>query len=426
MRLPLLLSLVASAAFAQAASGVRCLDDDCETLVRTAGRAPLFSFASPTAFIGYKAYAGLPASDGCYPAASVTGTKGEALTFTRATTRFCPTDGTTNEATGVMCSSGEVCIRSLSGKRGIDIFRSGTNLALQSEGFDDAAWTKAAAAPATTPTVTANSVACPPGISGSAERIQVTACPSNSYSVVYQATASKTNSLWMKGNASTPTVSICSSVAGGSCSQKVLTTEWVRYSLNNAATGTMVVGCDNEPGLAGSGNTGAADFFACGAQAETGAYLTPYVATAGASATRNAEVATFGGVTVPVVVSMAADVAFGTGWTGQAASYNVILAARTGAADYILLGNSSGFAGVEANPGSKVSRDVVALSAFPRWWAYQTASALGAGHGATAFATTTTSAYTPAPLSVGHWNSTLHIDGLVSNICVDPDPARCR
>jgi hypothetical protein len=81
----MLASLAGLAAWGQAASGVSLVEvgEDDFAFRSTGITAPLFSFASPTAFRGYPAYSGLPATDGCKSAASVTGTKGEALTFTR-------------------------------------------------------------------------------------------------------------------------------------------------------------------------------------------------------------------------------------------------------------------------------------------------------------------------------------------------------
>lgn len=110
--------------------------------------APLFSFASSVNYAGYAAKTGIGA-DGCK--ATITATKGEAVTFTRATTRFCPADS--DETSGTMCASGEACIE----QGGVSVFNfDSTNSCLRSEELENAVYSDTG-----TPTVTADTYAAP-------------------------------------------------------------------------------------------------------------------------------------------------------------------------------------------------------------------------------------------------------------------------
>ena len=399
--------------------------------------APLFSFAVPApGYKGYAAsYAGLPATDGCYPAASVTGTKGEALTFTRATTRFCPTSA--NEATGVMCASGEVCITSSGTTRGISIFRAGTNLVLRSEEFDNAAWTKEAGGK--NPTVTADHALGPDGVMG-AERVQLQATGTNEYSDFYQLYSAGTGSattcsLWVKGNGTSGTTDLCIYDGGAAwaCTPVAFTPTWKLFSLSDAAgTGTSRgVKFGNASGQNGGTARDAADVHATGFMCSESPYATPYVATTSASATRNAELVTFpiawdGGNLISTAFTsvtrgasaliasqggLALNSSFPSGGPAFLSYYTSGAVWRT----FTTATDRAAVAPADA-ASVRVANGCDGTNSFSIWGGASTTN----GTNCDAIPNTSDT------LAVGWFTTNTQLDGLISSVCIDPSSTRCR
>lgn len=402
--------------------------------------APLFSFAVPApGYKGYAAsYAGLPATDGCYPAASVTGTKGEALTFTRATTRFCPTSA--NEATGVMCASGEVCITSSGSTRGISIFRAGTNIALRSQEFVDAAWALANSG-ASAISREANSADCGAAPDGTqtAEKITIPDVASEQYSLMYQVIATTatghSRSLWMKklSGASIVNTHVWNATTGyTSQTAHTVTTSWARYSKANvtlAASDTYhYIGTDARAATAAESASSAIVVCVWGFQSEASPYVTPYVATTSASATRHAETATF-----PI------------SWSGSAWSAASTLVQRKATAGFGIIALHSSFPAGGPNALSYVTGGGLMsmysagaehatfdpsayYSTTDRAATYCTGAASGniwAGHETTG---TTCGSFSTGntTLALGWFTTNTQLDGLISSVCIDPSSTRCR
>lgn len=336
--------LAGLAAWGQAAAGVSLIDSEGtaanavfrRTAITDAGTPPLFVFASPTAYSGYAAYAGLPATDGCHAAANVTGTKGEAITFARASTRFCPADHAT-EATGVMCASGQVC---LVGRR-VGLFNTATNAALRSQQFENAAWV------ATNATVTADTDVAP---DGTTTGDTITDADGTNSGAVCQSittnTAAKWNlSVWLKaGTLAKATITVTgtgNSAGDQSCGLTgISSTSWRRYACTSATAYTGSVSAVAVCVVAGTAGSDQGTVSAWGFMAtkdDNEAVLGPYVATTSVTVNRAGETLSIPWSTAALAAagSGSADIFHHTATTG---SYATILglgtAGRIGYAGY--------------------------------------------------------------------------------------------
>ena len=403
--------------------------------------APLFSFAvPPPGYKGYgSSYAGLPAADGCYDPSLVTGTKGEALTFTRATTRFCPTS--TNEATGVMCASGEVCITSSGTTRGISIFRAGTNIALRSQEFDNAGAWALANSGASAVSREANSADCGAAPDGTqtAEKITIPDVASEQYSLMYQVIATTatghSRSLWMKklSGASIVNTHVWNATTGyTSQTAHTVTTSWARYSKANvtlAASDTYhYIGTDARAATAAESASSAIVVCVWGFQSEASPYVTPYVATTSASATRNAETATFPITFSGNVISTAATLALRKA-TLSLGVVSLHSSFPAGGPNYLSYVTTGGLMSVYSAGAEHATFDPSSFfTTSDRVASYCTGAASGnIWNGNTTAGTNCGSLSTGnAVLAVGWFTSATQADAIVSDVCVDTASTRCR
>lgn len=250
--------------------------------------------------------AGMGAACAC---TTPTGAKGEAMTFSRASSATClKTVGAAPQSIAngdmVTCTSGQA--RVMPGPDGTAINgllseTSRTNLAVRSQEFDNAAWTKGSVTIAAA-TVTADFGVAPDGTT-TAERLQVAACPSvDTASYVFQiglgSTATYSTSVLCKGTSADQTISVCTQGAGGgsSCTAVTCLAAGWRALSNTAAittSGGPVIGCNNLSAYTGHSNTGAADVLIWGGGFELGPYATSYIATTSANVTRAGDAAGF-------------------------------------------------------------------------------------------------------------------------------------
>lgn len=234
-----------------------------------------------------------------------TGTLGETLTFSRASSGTCLKHGTT---TGI--ANGDLVTVSTDQPRvmpggdgtswsGILVENAVTNLALRSQEIDNVVWTKSAGGAGVAPTVTADFAVAPDNTT-TAERVQFGACPTlNDASLVYQiglgTSNAYTGSAFCKGTSADQTISVCVFGSGGGaiCSQVTcFASSWSLISQTSVITtnGGPVFGCNHSSAYAGNASTGAADVLLWGAQYELSLGApTSYIATAGAAATRATE-----------------------------------------------------------------------------------------------------------------------------------------
>jgi hypothetical protein len=162
-----------------------------------------------------------------------------------------------------------------------------TNLALYSEQFDNASgWSAINGSGGSAPVITANYGISPDGTQN-ADRIQLQRTTgAGSYAVVYQPVGisvaqNYTYSVWLKSLSGTPTIQI-------GAGQVTLTNQWVRYTQTAShPIGTVYPQLAINTDDAGTSLT--ADFLAWGYQIEQSSYVTSYIPTTSASATRVAD-----------------------------------------------------------------------------------------------------------------------------------------
>lgn len=227
-----------------------------------------------------------------------TGSKGEVLTFVRASTATCTKGNTkTGIQPGDLVTSAPGQLRVMpggdgSGGLGVLIENWTVNNLLRSAELDNAAWSKNAVG-STVPVVTANYALSPDGTM-SAERVQFGACPAvSNYSAIYMlglSSGARASSVYCKGTSATQTISVCNYPTA--CQAVTCPADsWTRVTAYaNPVTG-LILGCEHEGAYAGSSDTGAADVLLWGAQSEltTGGYATSYIPTTSVAVQRNGD-----------------------------------------------------------------------------------------------------------------------------------------
>ena len=404
---------------------------------------------SPLAFFEFApaSGAGLRASCAC---AAITGAKGETVTWTRGSSAMCTKSASESSiANGdlVLCGSNLPRVMSLGGPLGVLVESSRQNNAIQSQAIDNAAWTALGAGGSTSPTVTADFAVAPDGTT-TAERVQISACASASQASVmlqnYTGTAAATSgSLYIKGNAGTSgTISIyfydTTALTGNAVQCAFNGTTWNRCGTGSNpaltktfanATHRFAFGCINDAVITGSTSTGAADILAWQTDSQAGAYMTSPIPTTTVAVTRSADTnattlnqpvgtASFAATRVGTTVTPSGarvwsltsngGAAYGIGAYQNIGAFNALVTGAVPAQSYAatLTGNDRAWFAVDGT----------------NWFGnFAGASNTAANAGLVGAGVTTLCIGIDCSGGGSGW-----ADGIISRVCVDPNPNRCR
>lgn len=395
---------------------------------RNAGQRPYAFFELAPA-----SGAGMGAACAC---AAVTGAAGEAVTWARASSGYCTKEGlaTTGLTTTSMVSCGNNLprVESNGSSLGVLVEAARTNVALRSEEWNSAPWGTVAAGGGTIG-VTANQ-ATTPWNAATADQIAFSAVTAGVSSQIYQDIAIANGStyqftLYVRGSTGGLTQYMWifdGTTDRGLATCTYVTATWTRCSTSFTSTvngtGRFHFG-NNRIGLVGSSDTVASTVFVTGAQVEVGPYATSYIATGAASATRALETAvvTLASVTTNTV-SFAASVYPEATTAGAMTSFATVLMLGTNVG---ILSYPSGSPRTFASAATSTTF----IAGLQRFYGYDDNALVGVGYGSN---TNTAAAGAPATrwstsLYVGRDNGgSLQPDAILSAVCVDPSPTRCR
>lgn len=362
--------------------------------------------------------------------AAVTGAKGEAMTFTRASTGWC-TKG--NETTGIANGDLVECGNNLprigtggTAGLGISVWEARTNYALRSAELGNAVWQKNAFGVAT-PTITDNQAVAPDGTT-TAERVEIPATSggASQYSQVYQATGRPgggdpaSGGCYFRGNGTSGTINVSSDSVRIDCAY--VSTSWTRCIATDASDTSAIVSFGNQNQAAG--NT-AQDVFVWGCGFESGSSLGPYIDTDGTAATRVAELPYLTVPSTTITGSMAVTtVTEASGWPGGRA-----IELSDGATESALLYTYYASGVIFYGSVGGINTFVNAYGGEVRLHAYWT------GSGATAFVNYGGAGDTAGSITIGTvdrvvlgstYLGTAQLGGVIKKVCVDTDSTRCR
>lgn len=382
-----------------------------------------------------------------------TGAKGETLTFTRASSATCTATATGGLATTgiangdlVTCSTNQARVEyDSAGVKGLLVEGERTNSTLRSAEMDNASWANVASG--TTITVTANAATSPFGTL-TAERYQFGATTGAQYSVALQAGACPVSasvaSVFIKGNGTSGLVDLCTATGTTTCGTcSFVADSWNRCTLTVSSFGTQI-NIGNAGVFNGGVSRSAADVFLSGVQCEAGTFVSSYIPTTSAAVTRATELASLDlGVNAPAGNLFSAAVSFDHSWVypitttaafpGPISASTISVSDVTGKGWWLYSNNTNAntfrcLAGNDA-AGLVFTGSVNSNGTLPnRAWC----SASGTISGVWAANTMTTSgaqtgSFSPARyLTLGSLANTYNADGIVSKVCVSPDPAACR
>jgi hypothetical protein len=404
------------------------------------GRLAFFEFAPSNG-------AGMGSACAC---TAVTSAKGEALTFTRAGAATCSKQGlaTTGIANGdlVVCTANQPRVEPSGGVLGLRVEGARTNSVLRSQELDNAAWADDSA-PVAVITVTANAATAPDGTL-TAERFQIPARTGLQYSLRRQAIAAGSTgsaSIYVKGNGTSGSISLATdgSLATATDCAYVDTT-WTRCVLGTIGP-WFFVGAATGYG-ATSGTKAAQDVFVWGAQTEgsgVATYATSYIPTVAAAVTRNVESASF-----PISLSTAAGFSLaatradlqpvstapslwglGPGLYQDISNRSQLYRVFTNvlAVDVI---STSGTRGLAGAPTIGPYTDLTPLRQSMSYSGAGASSTVSRFYEGTLIDTSAaglTSAFTATSLFLnGFTGAAANDNGIISRVCVDPSPSRCR
>lgn len=357
------------------------------------------------------------ASDEC-TGSSLSGTKGQALTFTRASSAYC----TKSDGTMVLLTNDQPRLET----HGFLIEEARTNLTIRSEEFNSG-WT------CTNVTVTANSTAAPDGVTD-ADTLSTAVAGSYCESTAFTITgANAAASLYVRTTSGTQAGAyvLRDTTAGADrCTGSfTASTTWARRTDCTSAaisTGNSHVLRVYPGGVAGTGT-----IVAWGAMTETPSAggvsaSTSYVATAGTSASRSADIASFGAAYAPTAEFSIAMTARGTNPNN---GYLFDTRAGTGATAVLFNGAPHRMYGFASSGSSTPETNVVWSPATDyRVSLVRQGTNLTLSMDATSVTTATTGASgtTTALNLLRNFGSSQFLNGHIRALCVSDQSGVCR
>jgi hypothetical protein len=368
----------------------------------------------------------------------LSGSYGETITVTRTGATSCESE---NGDALTKLHTNRPCVR----KGGLQVYGSATNTVLRSEEIDNAAWSTEVNPGSLT--ITADAAVAPDGTK-TAETIGYPAVAAGQWAMRYQiitgTAASWTGSVYLKkvsGTDSTIKLWWRNSGTGALVAQtncSVSTTAWTRCSVTGTLTAVayrLVLGNSEAHTGATSSDIVVA---AWGAQAETGSIATPYIRTAGSTATRNADAVSMSNplasadtqwcmaatVNWPVLDITPSHGILHIGAT-YAANNSAALALEnaTGRAQFIIFDNAG---------GNKIANTISAVTAgIRRFRACNNAGSLslwvdGVLASGSSGAGTGTITTMPGTIKIGDLNGSAGLAGVISDICISKDLTGCQ
>lgn len=381
-----------------------------------------------------------------------TGAKGEVLTFTRATTATCTKTASGGLATTGIADGDLVSVASgvarveydSNGVKGLLVEEARTNVNVRSEEIDNAAYADTTAGGAAAPTLNGTCGTSPLAAAGSAPEDYTFPATTATQLSIRRATAAVgcsgaacTYSFYVKGVSGSGTMDVCawdtSTPVCAACA--FVDTSWTRCTLTSTRSGVVGLGIGN--GSLYNGGTARSSNRVCvtGAQVEAGAYVTSYIPTTNAAVARNAETVKVNGSAFPTV-SYSKAISVTVEWaTATAPTAPALLVGEVGVAsgsDLFMVGAAvrnqncsgsctsitSGSQTVVAGTTYRIAADSSGGQSSIYWNGSSILGPSALAAAASPWSTTTGIADNTAALN--------HLSGIVSRICIDPSPTRCR
>ena len=380
------------------------------------------------------------------------GAKGETMTFDRASSATCTKTATgglalTGIADGdlVTCSTNQPrVVYDSGGVKGILVEKTRTNIAIRSQEFDNAAWADFTAGAGVAPTKNAADSTTAPDGTTTAETVTfgaTGAADSSGLSQTILTATAYSASIYARGNATTAsgTFDVCmDNAATADCvSCSYVLASWTRCTLSNItskASGLVYVG--NLSSLNGGTVRSGQTVTLWGAQAEASKYVTSYIPTTSAAVARNRDRPAFALSNGLALGSMAISVDYlGTSDSPLALTVTTdgsdlweLYVSGTGLATPLAF-THVGASNDQVNsavtiPYSTASRLVQYRSATPELCVKVNATQVCDGTGVAATITTSGGAGVAWP--GGYTTANENWGGIVSRVCIDPSPDRCR
>ena len=357
-----------------------------------------------------------------------TGAKGETMTFTRTGDATCSKQGlaTTGIANGdlVVCTANQPRVESSGGVLGLRVEGARTNSTLRSQELDNAAWVNNVSSAPFNTTVTANAATAPDG-TATADRLDVIATTGTDFSSRAQVAGCPITaqgiSVYVRGVSGSGTIDLCNNSTCTSCAY--VDTSWSRCVGTAAVVGLGQYALGNFTVATGVSRP-TQSVYVWGMDCEAGAYATSYIPTVAAAATRNAELPNF-----PALAGIYTAGSSALTFNPLGRNTNVLLA--TAAGDGLLIYTNISVDRNRVFDGINEVSNVYVMAAgvstrLASSWTGATLTAINTTAGTSTAGAFDGNIGTATSLYVGHNAGSNVAFGLISQVCVDPDPSRCR